>query len=380
MMREKMFKIRMKQLKTIFLLRVFSLFSKFSGRKKYWVICERGTDARDNGWHFYQYVKQNHPEIKIYYIIDKKSSDYEKVKEDAVQYGSLKNYWVVAKAAKIISSHVAMCVPYLVGKPWKYSKLAHKFYFLQHGVTKDNLVALYRDKSPMRLFVCGAQPEYEYVKDNFGHEEGVVQYTGLARYDNLHDIQRKKQILIMPTWRAYIRSKEDFLTSEYYKQWQLLLENDKLDEILRETGYELIFYPHYEFQKYLSCFVKKSERIKLASFEKYDVQTLLKESALLITDYSSVFFDFAYMQKPMIYFQFDTKDFFGGHYAKGYFEYERDGFGRVGETIEKIINAIQESVINHCVIDDIYIKRIEKFFPIYDKNNCERIYEAIIRR
>lgn len=372
--------IRMKQLKTIFLLRVFSLFSKFSRKKKYWVICERGTDARDNGWHFYQYVKQNHPEIKIYYIIDKKSSDYEKVKEDAVQYGSIKNYWVVAKAEKIISSHVAMCVPYLVGKPWKYSRLGNRFYFLQHGVTSNDLDFLHKKNAKMQLFICGAKPECDFVKTKYGHKDGVVQYTGFARYDSLRNIQTRKQILVMPTWRKYIRTREEFLNSEYFNQWNTLLNDEKLNTLLRKNGFDLIFYPHYEVQKYLDCFGSGKSNIKIASFNQYDVQTLLKESMLLITDYSSVFFDFAYMKKPMIYFQFDAERFFNEHYTKGYFDYGKDGFGNVCLTVEETVEAIEENFNHQFVLDDYYSNRIKEFFPLHDQNNCQRIYEKIIEK
>ena len=58
-------------------------------------------------------------------------------------------------------------------------------------------------------------------------------------------------------------------------------------------------------QRFLDEFTTCSERIIIADWKKYDVQGLLKESALLITDLSSVFMDFAYMRKPMIYYQFD---------------------------------------------------------------------------
>ena len=37
----------------------------------------------------------------------------------------------------------------------------------------------------------------------------------------------------------------------------------------------------------------------------FDYQKILIKSSLLITDYSSVFFDFSYMKKPIIYTQFD---------------------------------------------------------------------------
>ena len=177
-----MLKIRIHQIKAIFFIGFFSLISIFLP-KKAWVISERGMDARDNGYHFYRYLKEKHPNIKVYYIIDKKSVDYEKVKDDAIQYGGLKNYWVVASAQKLISSHYALMVPFVVGKVWRLLNLGKKFYFLQHGIIYNDLIYLHNKKALMKLFVCGAKPEFDYVKKRFGHDEGVVQYTGLARYD-----------------------------------------------------------------------------------------------------------------------------------------------------------------------------------------------------
>ena len=375
-----MLKIRIKQIKALLLITVFSFVGIFI-KKRAWVIAERGKDARDNGYYFYRYIKENHPEIKVYYIIDKESADYEKVKKDAVQYGSLKSYWVVATAKKLISSHYAQIVPAVYGKPWRllrFCGLHKKFYFLQHGVTKDDLAVLYKKNAPMKLFVCGAKPEYDYVKNTFGHEESVVQYTGLARYDNLHDIKTKRQILVMPTWRQYIGTEEEFLNSSYYKNWMGVLINKRLNDLLVENNCELVFYPHFEMQKYIEHFNANSSNIKIAKFKDYDVQTLLKESALLITDYSSVFFDFAYMKKPLLYFQFDAEDFFSKHYQKGYFDYKIDGFGKVCATNEELVLEMQNLLKKNFVMEDCYTERIEEFFLLRDKNNCLRIYEKII--
>ena len=50
-------------------------------------------------------------------------------------------------------------------------------------------------------------------------------------------------------------------------------------------------------QNNLQEFQTSSDNIILADWKNYDIQELLKESAFLITDYSSVFMDFAYMRK-----------------------------------------------------------------------------------
>jgi CDP-glycerol glycerophosphotransferase (TagB/SpsB family) len=248
---------------------------------------------------------------------------------------------------------------------------------LQHGVTKDDIPALHFDRTGVQLFVCGARPEYDYICEEFGYPSGAVQYTGFARYDTLHDAKTKHQILIMPTWRKYISNENDFLESEFYRQWDQVLQSKRLAEYLEENDLSVIFYPHYEMQKYLHLFHPGSERIMLADFANYDVQTLLKESKLLVTDYSSVFFDFAYMRKPVVYFQFDQEEFFAKHYNRGYFSYQTMGFGPVTECVDATVDAMIQSTESGFLPTDEYQNRMEAFYPLYDRKNCERIYDAI---
>ena len=349
----------------------------FLSRQRHWVLYERGTDARDNAYFFYRYLKEKHPEQKVYYIIDKHSSDYSKVWEDAVHFGSLKNYWVLATAEKVISTHCYRGLPHINTKLFHFFKLDKKHYFLQHGVTKDDISALHFDETGVRLFICGAKPEYDYICQEFGYPQGAVQYTGFARYDTLHDAKTKKQILIMPTWRKYLREEDLLLESEYYRQWNQLLSDLRLAEYLERNDLTAIFYPHYEVQKHLHCFHPVSDRIILGDFANYDVQTLLKESKLLVTDYSSVFFDFAYMRKPVVYFQFDQDEFFEKHYSKGYFSYETMGFGPVTENVDTTVDSIMQSGDGDFGLTDTYAQRIETFFPLCDQNNCARIYDSI---
>ena len=60
-----------------------------------------------------------------------------------------------------------------------------------------------------------------------------------------------------------------------------------------------------------------------------DIPQLLLTAGVLVTDFSSVSMDFVYMEKPILYFQFDRDDFRKGHQSVGYFDYDRDGFGPV---------------------------------------------------
>ena len=112
--------------------------------------------------------------------------------------------------------------------------------------------------------------------------------------------------------------------------------------------------------------------------EGTDYSKLINNSAMLITDYSSVTFDFAHLYKPIVYAQFDRDSFYGNHlYEKGYYSYERDGFGKICYDYESTVNAILETINNDFRLDDIYKDRIDKSFKYRDRNNCRRVLEAI---
>ena len=105
----------------------------------------------------------------------------------------------------------------------------------------------------------------------------------------------------------------------------------------------------------------------MVNFGERDVQQLLKESLLLVTDFSSVYFDFAYMHKPVIYFQFDEDAFYDEHYHKGYFDYRRDGFGDVCLNVTSVVKSITEVFINQFNMDKKYLDRTTRFFTLDKK-------------
>ena len=100
---------------------------------------------------------------------------------------------------------------------------------------------------------------------------------------------------------------------------------------------------------------------------------------LLITDYSSVFFDVGYMEKPVIYYQFDLEEFRKYHYQEGYFSYEKHGFGPVVQTEEALVNAVYECAGNDFRIQKEYRARLEAFYSVRDELNCERTYQILCR-
>lgn len=355
-----------------------------------WLVGERNTEAQDNGYHFFKYVREHYPEKQVYYIIKKNSRDYAKIKNlgNVIEYESLKHYLFYVMSTKLVCAHVASCVPDspVCWKLYNSEMKSKKKIFIQHGITKELIPSLMYSTLRADLFVCGAKPEYDFVKKHFGYPKGNVQYLGFPRFDNLHVNISKNQILVMPTWRQWIsgqtwksesveNSRAIFLKSEYFNRYNDFIHSTKLSDLLEKYNLNLVFYPHYEMQGYVDLFTSSLDRITIASNDKYDVQTLLKESRILITDYSSVAFDFAYMRKDVIYYQFDESIYYQQHYNKGYFDYRSYGFGPVVNKLEELEMYLGQMLEGS--IGNRYKDRADKFFQIHDTKNCERIYSVI---
>lgn len=368
---------------------VAKILRLFKSNRDIWLIGERKDEAKDNGYHLFKYIRENHSEEKVYYIIARDSKDLEKIQSlgNIIYADSFKHYVYYALANKLIMAHLSSCVP---DSPicWKARELGivkYKKIFIQHGITKELIPSLMYKNTKADLFICGAKPEYDFVKSEFGYPEGSVKYTGFARFDNLHDFEVKNQILVMPTWRQWIPSmtwsknnkevcKKKFLESEYYKRFNELINDNEIKDILDKNDMRLIFYPHHEMQGYIELFENNSDRVVIARENEFDVQQLLKESKILITDYSSVAFDFAYMKKPVIYYQFDSDKYYESHYAKGYYSYKELGFGPVISDILELKQSLNKKIFKN---SNIYESRIKRFFYLNDNCNLKRNYESI---
>jgi CDP-glycerol glycerophosphotransferase len=355
-----------------------------------WLISERRDEAEDNGYHLYKYIRENHPSKKVYYVIDKKSSSYLKIEKykTIIHQNSLRHYIYYFLAEKHLSAFQFFGVPEtpILWKLESYGLIRKKKVFLQHGITKEMLPFLHYENTKYNLFVCGAKPEFDYVKQHFGYPIEKVKYLGFCRFDNLHNYNLKNQILLMPTWRQWFgmtnsennieMEYDEFIKSEYYEKYNNLLNSVRIQEFLEKNEIKLIFYPHPEMQRFIKAFNCSNSNIIIANRNNYNLQDLLKESRLLITDYSSVAFDFAYMRKPLIYYQFDQQRYYSSHFQKGYFDCDSDGFGPVISDEKILIDKIEECLLKD-YNDEKYNERLGEFFQLYDNENCKRHYEVI---
>ena len=131
-------------------------------------------------------------------------------------------------------------------------------------------------------------------------------------------------------------------------------------------------------QRFLSSFHTANPRVKIAALGEADVQTLLMESAVMVSDFSSVQFDFAYMKKPLLYYQFDEAQYWGVHHDVGYFSYRDDGFGPVVTEQAALFRELDRALAQNGTMSPFYAQRVDALFDRVDDQNCARNYQAIV--
>ena len=386
MKHEHMILFRLAQIWAMCKLAVALVISVFYKRKRIWLIAERGDDARDNGYCFFMYMKEKHPSEEVYYIISKDSVDrcrLTQYEDSILDYRSMHHYIMLWRATYLVSTHLQGYFPFKGLGVWVKSIFPYyrkkKHINIKHGITLNYVSVLDYAYAKWDLIIAGATPEYEFFIQKNGYPQDHVALTGHARYDRLNDNHPKRQLLLMPTWREWIYKDKGFEQTQYAQQYANLLQSAQLNSILEEENIDMIFYPHHEIQRYIDFFrnLAISKHIIIADKQHYDVQQLLKDASLLITDYSSVAFDVAYMRKPIIYYQFDYQQFRKEHYQQGWFEYQ-NSFADVYTDEAELVKTIEQYIKTGFALKGKHAKYIEKLFPYHDNNNCERIYKTIV--
>ncbi len=362
-------------LQGIFYRIVYVLLYPFWKNKTIWLFIDRDIIADDNAEHLFKYCIQQDDGIEKYFIINKDSPDYERLSsslDNVVAFGSFKHKIKYLFSEKIMISQVTRGIlnPFTHENSYLYEGLStYKFCFLQHGVTKDD-ISWWIKKFHKNLFMFLTVSDLErdsMVNGHYNYEEDRIPVLGFPRYDNLKN-DPQKEILFIPTWRRNLDNPEDILKSDFLKSINSFLSNERLIKKAKELGYKIVFRPHPELWKFLD-FINLEDVV----LSEGPYQEMFKTASVMITDYSSVAFDFAYLKKPVIYYQDGEY-----HYGEGYYDYETMGFGKVVVDEDELIDKVIEYMENDCIMEDEYVKRVNSFFKYTDKNNCKRVYEWLL--
>lgn len=363
-----------------------------------WVVSEYESLARDNGYWFYKYIRDNYPEKKVFYPISDKAADAHKIdelgKKNRIRFSSFKHYLLFWAAEKQFTSSKNAGFPSRICEDlvqWNFHRF--QYVMLNHGITKGKSTVVDAEKTNFDyICTCSDLDREIIIKDN-NQPENKVKAVGFARHDNLgNEIYDSKMILIMPTWRTWLNYRiakneselqqyvDDFLKSDYFLKYSSLLSNEELNNLAEENGYKIYFYLHDYAQFYSKYFITNRDNIVIAHSAEYDIQKLLKQAAILVTDYSSVCYDFAYMYKPVLYYQFDLKDFEYFQYKAGdRYSYEKDGVGEIFYDEKELVDALSWYSHHEFSMRKDYVHRVNQYFTHHDKNNCKRIYEAFCK-
>ena len=372
--------------------KLYNRFKNHWDKKNIYLIFEKYcTMAQDNGYFFFKYCMDADVEKdfdgEIYFVIDKKAADWEKVvpyKKHVLKYLSLK-HMIYLQACKLMISTDTKGHAYVwrsMGSNIKALSYKKKLVFLQHGVTAFKRGHFERGTNVgCESFITTSEFEHDIIRDYLGYPEEEIPVTGFARWDVLHDkSEGHREILMMPTWRTWLDDAENdvFAESDYCKNYMALLNDPRLDEILKRYDVTLNFYLHPKFRKFITEFSVVSENIRLIPFGEEPLNELMMQCNLLITDFSSVAWDVYYMNKPVLFYHFDLDD---AYKTLGfYMDMRNDIFGDRAEEPEGLMQLIIEYIENGFQMKEKYAKDREKYFAFVDDNNSERIWKAIQER
>lgn len=355
-------------------------------KRRIWLFSDQPMRADDNAEHFFEYAISQDDGIEKYFAISMKSLHSERLVE---KYGSR----IIFTESDDYPFYLFACERLIVSQliyfkgffdEYKYFNgfFSTRMSFLQHGIIFNSLRNIYDNwRLNFETFISGCQSEYNHIlDDSLSMSPDVLTLTGLARHDTLYSAP-KKQILVCFTWRRYAvkarhatnerKYNPNFHKTSYYMGMQKLFNDPELVKKMRELGYVFMFRPHPEIMQQLSDF-KETDTFKVVPND-VSYQSLFRDGSIMITDYSSTHVDFTYLNKPVLFYQYEPL-----HHdtVEGFFE--NDALGEVTDNHDVMVRLLIEYMENGGQLKPLYKERIDKYFTFRDGKNRERIYQHFI--
>ena len=154
------------------------------------------------------------------------------------------------------------------------------------------------------------------------------------------------------------------------------MKNPRLAQILEEGNTRLVFYIHPKFAGYIENFRDiAGDRVTYIPFGKQPLNELMMKCSMLITDYSSVCWDVYYMDKPVLFYQFDYDMYRVAHGS--YINMETDLFGNRSTQEDALLDDIKHFVDNGFEENERDRIAAANYFEYRDNNNSKRIYDFL---
>lgn len=359
---------------------------EYRSQKRTWIYVDSYSVKKDNAYYQFQADFYRKDGIERWYVIDG-TEQYidelfdEEQKKYIIKYGSRlhKMLYIAAEYILCSFSDYRPMIPFKNEEEQvMYRDIAKaKKIYLQHGVCHADLrYTQSAERYKVDKIVVSSQFEKDNFVNNYHYREQDIIPCGMPRYDHIDRTKKPlNRILFAPSWRSYLMGRNNpgkreisesrLYNSEYFEKYMKFLTSEELNELLEKNDLYLDAKLHQNMRDALQYFEFTMPRINLIT-DDVDVA----DYKLFITDISSYVFDYAYLDRAILYFMPDKEKFDSGmnHYRKLHIPLEK-GFGPVTYEVEEVIDEIKKFIKNDFSFDDIYRNRMESFY--LPMENCE---------
>lgn len=257
---------------------------------------------------------------------------------------------------------------------WKYVFIQHGTIYMKESVLYNGY--LYAQKFD-KFLVCSDREEKLWIKYGFPAEKLLK--VGLPRWDLLQNLPKSKEksILLMFTWRQLNAIK--FENSLYKKNLLSLLNNGKLTDYLQKNKIKLYFAPHHALlgNAHIDFDWGGIKNVRIVSGG--EVSHYIRQCSCLVTDFSSVAFDFMFQHKPVVFYMLDKGDsVLGKEDTEDLRKFDYKKYVLPNVSFDE--NAAVERIIEYCENNFKADKKTQKIYDsfFYTKENIrEQLIEKL---
>lgn len=364
-----------------------------AGKKPFvWLFGERaGQSAEENSWILFNFCQEKYPNVESYYVLNPDARVSEEVRFHPSVIYKGDNRWqsLIPRATHFFFNDSAMDI--LQDRSQLSLASSAEKIFLTHGVLYYSSGVYVRNHRYFDQICVGLNADLFCGARDWRYPLGTFVETGLPRWDRLTQTRKeKKEILLCPTWRKRLdeqmwkkwhpehQSLEDVVENDrFFEHYLSFLKSPKLAAFLEKNDLYLTVAVHFRlrllFDNLLEGF---SDRIQFHDDER-NIQQLLIDSCLLITDYSSIMWDMAYMEKPVICWQFDKAWKLWENEMEHFNLGDNDFFADVCYSRKEVFTALEKYHDHDFCLNEDQKKELATLFPARG-NHCQKVMDAVL--